>query len=445
MGFHVTLREADDRLLRQVARDPAAVFGRPYAGYFLFLAAATDGEAVNWLRAHLQTLDSVTREHVAYAIFAESIRVKLDLNGDTSAKRPQTTLRPLSINDVLRIDELFQRGTLGQVTDGDALAAISYGTDRVAKHFGVLAQLPCMIVLDGTGEDTFLVVELCDSTLKELIRLIRLSMDRLLQAKHLALFVGALEIRGKAEDEISRLSDELLATERELADVESLADRCGAVEKTLRDKLARGTHRGFRSSLRQAAVGLGAPLDFDLDEATGSTLASIAKTLRVLEVFLADGDLSVDVQRQGVERVLGMHVMKLCPDHAFGTPVTRVEIELAVGVLRSLQDLTIRSVLTKLSLRAHVAGFVERRQGVLTERRAGLETMLNREKEAARQSDLLLSEQKGDSFVSIVHGVLREHKISLGLKRLREVTVDSMKGLLKPETIFKVLGALHYI
>ena len=73
MGFHVRLREEDERLLAILKKSPADVFGRPYGAYLFFLVGGADEAALGWVRKHLVPLDSLTGEFVAFALFADKV------------------------------------------------------------------------------------------------------------------------------------------------------------------------------------------------------------------------------------------------------------------------------------------------------------------------------------------------------------------------------------
>ena len=77
MGYVVYLNSDDRELCKRATEDLAAVFGRPYVGYLLFLVGSPDVTALDWLRRHVDALDSLTRDLVGFAVFAEKMVLNL--------------------------------------------------------------------------------------------------------------------------------------------------------------------------------------------------------------------------------------------------------------------------------------------------------------------------------------------------------------------------------
>lgn len=194
MGFHVTLGRDDYQLLDVIRLNPEEVFGRPYAGYLLFLVGGADAEALDWLKTHLVALDSLTGDHIAFAVFAEKVPIQLGIPFNPQFQRPKRFLGEVPIAAVRRIDSYIKSGNLGLVADGDHLNAMTYATDRVARAFGVLEHLPCLLVLDAFASDDVDVVEMDDMQLGQLIPLLRSATHRLIEDARFSTFRQELDI-----------------------------------------------------------------------------------------------------------------------------------------------------------------------------------------------------------------------------------------------------------
>lgn len=175
MGFWIDVDAGDKRLLQKLRSNPSEVFGQPYYGYLLFLAGAADHEIVTWISENLGALDSLTGDDIAFAIFAQRFPITLRTNyGEDRASRSSIgTVSLDEVRDSYSISKLCRSGRFGFVADGDVLTAITYAVDDIARGFGVLGDLPCMIVLDGIPDEKFDVLPLDATATEKLIPLLR--------------------------------------------------------------------------------------------------------------------------------------------------------------------------------------------------------------------------------------------------------------------------------
>jgi len=165
MGFRVEIGDDKSRLLRNLRLTPSEVFEKPYGGYVLFLVGGADREALEWLADNVVTLDSLTGEHIAFAIFARSLRMRLHV--EYGFARPTLRIRKKSFEVPLAeiktagsVTRLVQSHKLGWVLDGDEINAITYAVDEIARSFGVMDELPCALLLDAIPNREFQIFHL---------------------------------------------------------------------------------------------------------------------------------------------------------------------------------------------------------------------------------------------------------------------------------------------
>ena len=58
------------------------------------------------------------------------------------------------------VTSFVNSGNVGWVMDGDEINAITYGTDEVARYFGVVDALPCLLVMDAVPKQSFELLSL---------------------------------------------------------------------------------------------------------------------------------------------------------------------------------------------------------------------------------------------------------------------------------------------
>ncbi len=185
MGFYVNIDSDKARILRNLRLSPTEVFGKPYGGYLLFLVGSADEDTLTWFSKNATILDSLTGEHIAFGIFARSLKLKLRVPDDSERKtseRARVIDVPLhEIRNARSITDLVKSGRCGWVMDGDEINAITYGTDEVARAFGVMGELPCMLVMDAVPKKNFEVFHLDSKTTPALIGMLRRSIQNLIE------------------------------------------------------------------------------------------------------------------------------------------------------------------------------------------------------------------------------------------------------------------------
>jgi hypothetical protein len=231
MGFYVGVESNESAVLRNLRENPAEVFGNAYGGYLLFLMGSADEEALTWLATNALALDSLTGEHVAFGVFARHWKVKLHVSGVPKPDMPQGNRVvdvPLNkIRAARSITTLVKSGECGWVLNGDEINAITYGTDDVARAFGVLDELPCLLVMDSVPKREYELVHLDSKTLQALVGILRRSVQSLISAttypQYMASIRKIIQLQEASEANEDRLGQLREATQR-------LESRAGELE-----------------------------------------------------------------------------------------------------------------------------------------------------------------------------------------------------------------------
>jgi hypothetical protein len=215
MGFHVRLDDDSRKLVEFVSTDPSKLLGKLYAAYMLFLVAEPDQAELKWLLDNAKALDSLTGDDIAYAVFAERFKIKLETdeyNPAAPGRRPRNVGQAsvADINTPRGVTRLVKDGTFGMVVDGDELTAITYGTDRVARDLGIIDKLPCLVVIDAVPSEDLCVIHLDEQLTGSLMQLLRKSIAQF------SVDGGSKKLKAWAE-EIIRLQD-LIASENAKAE-----------------------------------------------------------------------------------------------------------------------------------------------------------------------------------------------------------------------------------
>lgn len=268
MGFQVSVSGNVDALLKRLRSSPASVFDRPYKGYILFLAGAADQEVCKWLEKNILVLDSLTGEDVAFAVFAREFRFKIRTH-PSGCSRPPRYVGSIPSEELSSgswdVKRIVKSGRCGWVADGDEIAAVTYAVDEIAKGFGVLEKLPCVIVLDAMPEQKINAIHLSTQICEEFVNLLRKSLSKF------SLMKGYCEIENSVNrilrlyediELVSKkemlLTQELRNAEKSLQNLESVGPGAVAnkdktnIEQRLfeaREALLRPSLRSFRYSL----------------------------------------------------------------------------------------------------------------------------------------------------------------------------------------------------
>jgi len=242
MGFHVRLDDDSTKLVELVSTDPSKVLGKLYSAYMLFLVGEPDQSELKWLLNNAKALDSLTGDDIAYAVFAERFKVRLETGEFNAAggRRP-TNVGEASVADINTprgVTRLVKNGTFGMVVGGDELTAITYGTDRVARGLGIIDKLPCMVVVDAVPAEDLCVIHLDEQLTGSLMQLLRKSIAEFSSDE------GSKKVKSWAE-KIIRLQDLIISesakADRLQKDIDAKTFRIAQMKKAIASGSAQDT------------------------------------------------------------------------------------------------------------------------------------------------------------------------------------------------------------
>jgi hypothetical protein len=178
--------ESADPVFAYIQQQRYRLPSRPYAGYLLFFFGESDTEIATWFARNIVALDSLTESSLAGLVFARKIRIQAQRIVETppASRRRSTSSRltnsaHVSDSMIRRVDHPRQpfdnrlmpdfkiRGMVSAdgtqaVYPEEEIGAITYGSDEVAAQFGVLADMPCIVLLNAVPTGTVEIIRLSD-------------------------------------------------------------------------------------------------------------------------------------------------------------------------------------------------------------------------------------------------------------------------------------------
>jgi len=445
VGFHVRLKSDDERLLRFLKLSPSDVFGRPYAAYLFFLIGGADTAALEWLRKHLVPLDSLTGDFVAFALFADKVPVRLDVPFERVRRRHEAFLGDVPFTEVERIDAYVKAGKLGRVADGDHLNAVTYATDRVAREFGVLDRLPCLVVLDAFPAENIDVIELRDREMESLLPLLRVAIHRLYEEPRFSEMSLALEELGRIRLDLNRINYEIQSKKHDMSRIPtwSTIDSTLAHARTeIRDQLIAG--KGFDQSIRQLRDFLlraGLQIESAIAEGLSRKIVRSAKTIAVLRDLEAKSWPLSEHDRSLYVKTVTQYAHRLLSTCSGGPALeTREELLSTLDALIALQSVLIKEVFATLPDEQHVKQACSMRQQVVQAEIIALATELEEVRGRGRRAVEQCIGKDAPSLRRILREVSRERKIRIAGRSVTDSLITYAGKMANPETILKVLG-----
>jgi hypothetical protein len=260
MGFRVEIDQDTSMLIHVLRSKPEDIFGKPYAGYLFFLAGNYDKEILTWFTKNLLALDSLTGESVAFAIFAHSFRFKFRVSG----MNPSITDRVLPMTHNVSLSDLKASSSVtklvksrkwksGVVIDGDEINAITYAVDDIARGFGVLDELPCILVLDAIPKREFQVIRLDGMDTNLLFPLLRRTCQRLLNEPKYNVFMSDISRVVQLQKKIDSVQEKIdrigIECEGEAAICAPFIEKAGEMLRNMRLSMMAGSIRRTIASI----------------------------------------------------------------------------------------------------------------------------------------------------------------------------------------------------
>lgn len=178
MGYKLDVTARDERLLQSLQARPQGGFPHPYAAYVLFLFTNADREHASWLSEHLELLDAITGDTLAFAVFAE--RLELEITPYSDAWRNLMDGSPLNVGSFeaepsIAATRLVNQGA--SIVLHEHLTAITQGTAIAARALRVTSKIPCVVVFDGAPMRPPYVVSLPKRQLPDLRRVFQNAIE----------------------------------------------------------------------------------------------------------------------------------------------------------------------------------------------------------------------------------------------------------------------------
>lgn len=287
------------------------------------MIGSSDTSALEWLQKHCLALDSLTGDHIAYAIFARKVPFRVEIDHD-GAPRAARTVADVELPATQRLHEYLERRYPEKLADGDTLNAITYATDDVAKAFGILDRLPCIVVLDAVLTDEISIIPLDDDALTSLFPTLRLLVHRLTEELGVVSFVAALESVASATEQADNLLAQIASLQAQLE-----------LFPLIRDSLRAGSSGEFRRLMQRLEQLSRRQFPHALPEAFGAKIKGYARTIAALNEFVTiEWPLTSDAACR-LQDLIAKHVRRLAPDvneicdrqhvvHCIALPLLRV-------------------------------------------------------------------------------------------------------------------------
>jgi len=325
---------------------------------------------------------------------------------------------------------------------------MTYATDRVARAFGVLDHLPCVLVLDALSSDEVDVVELSSDQLPELLPLLRTAIHRLTQDPAYAGAIEALELLGEIRQRIDSRVNDLRRQRATISEIPVVSDLAALIHQEflgMEGSIRSGSHRDCRGNLEKLRKYAGDEVPSDLDESKGQRVVGYAKTLRALAHFSAAPWPLPEPQERQLHDVLSQHISRLLPDLPVSPDIRREDLLRFRDLLIQRQSALVQEIMESLPSEEVV---LSRAQSVYTMKRLDAERRIESiiaEIESLRANATaaleLFSSESAPSLRRIVSTVAREKKLKLvGTSVMDKATAYAGK-LLDPENLLKILAS----
>ncbi|MFE9207610.1 hypothetical protein [Micromonospora sp. NPDC007230] len=455
MGFRIQL-DVDHKaveLVRHLKRSPAEVFGRPYAGYLIIMATEFDHEVIEWLKENVIALDSVTGGDVAFAVFTRKFRVPVGVRGSCA---PQACLPELPLREISdecpwwTIERLVRSGKLGWLADKDELTLVTYGTDEMARAFGVVADLPCLLIIDALPQEQFDIMPLQGVDLDTLFRLIRYSVGQLIRTPSLPAFRSLAEELAFTEEQIRTAGTDVARSSAALDRTpppQAVAELVQAAYERARVALSAGATRQFVNILRESLKAI--PSDATMSAHALATekrpeLLRTDQTIRTLTHYLRECSWPLaEPHRSAYARVLNRHVvlhresvLNLDDSVQCAEMIAALRAQNAAIVDSILQGLPTLNVLVTQAV-SDQERVVESAMRRLEETKKGLDVLRARQKRLIRE----LGVTEYPSLSAILGKVARQERLAVAKRKVGSFAGAFAGAALSPSTLLEVARA----
>jgi hypothetical protein len=487
MGFRVGIDGNADFLLRQLKSSPAQVFDRPYKGYLLFLAGVADQETCEWLAENALALDSLTGEDLAFAIFARKFHIKLHTSRSNLA-RPPRYVGEISSDEIalgsIDVQRLVKSGRCGWVMDGDEVAAVTYAVDEIAKGFGILGELPCVVVLDAIPYERINFVRLSEQVRKCFVELLRRSLANFsAMPGYSQLEISVQQILDlhreidKAKAVRPALEGELRSARESLKHLEFVGPESdtirGDIELRVKEAQVALYHpslRRFREALTGSRQGLRARKQNPIPGLDHQAITEVIEhaelhhqklfLLRRTIYSLATARMAAEPERsQRLTRILGKYLAQLLPDRSI-PPVEDVQNHDIDQILHDLQherDSLVSIIMSRIPSKEVLISNLQRAKHdhylhELEQRRKRIREIEKRMEALSKNSDTAVREAtqsyieavrnhfagKPASLWEAISHTLREMKLDAFSANVKTTAANIAAGVFRPDILIKI-------
>ena len=197
--FAIEYFESADPVFDALQKQRSALLERPYAGYLLFLFGNAHEDIATWFARNIVALDSLTGSSLAGLIFAERVRLRVQRTLKEASPGTPPSLEAsfarsgtVSTDRITKVNKVSPPFDSRKLSDADFqayrlvsrdnfevrfpeqdISAITYGSDELAKRFGVFEDVPCIVLLDSVPSGTVEIIQLRNSDPEEVMHLLR--------------------------------------------------------------------------------------------------------------------------------------------------------------------------------------------------------------------------------------------------------------------------------
>jgi len=439
-----------DPVLEILRHAPNELFGSHYAGYLLFLFGDSDEKFATWFSRRISSLDSITGEFIAGAVFAKKIKIKARQG---TAPEPLDKWRQDNPDDaIVNIGDIstYELPQTEWTSDDREIVATTYGSDELATAMGLLEDLPCMVMLDARTPESIEVLRLDPIDTERVIPVFRKVLSRLTTSDDFqAFWQGLKSIQGlqcsvrSAEYQV-RLATIQLA-EQEAAELPAAPSVSDA---ELRDailqaktKLVRIITRSFEPVAPTLALDL-----LTAFQREQPFLASAAKTLNTINYYLSRQWPITSDSVQTLAKIRDTYVCEILPSTGeeqrtitrgnlefWCTSIEERQHSIASRLLRDIDANTLTSKLASFAFEKRQAAIAEKRQR-LTEANEELERRNEEYLELATSVESFNPPSVSQTFKAVA----REEKLATITRSIGKALASYGAKCIAPETVLKL-------
>lgn len=465
MGFRIEFdHDADtEKFLDKLRTSPAEIFSAPYLGYMLFLWTGHEDRLIKAFSRQLVKLDALTGDIVAFVLFSARFGSRISTGWSSKERREPTAIHSINLSDLKRfgITRLVKGGACGWVNDGDQIVATTFAVDNIARTLKISSELPCLLLFDPFFEGTFKVVPLTKTLIDEIIPLTRTVLDRLQQDPRNEELYRSIKRLKSLEDATPglelRLDIKPPAIKEQINEHTAAAHystklselRCFIIEGKSSAKL-RDVAKSFlkigNTSLPEEGL-----LGNYYDSISSTTEYRVLLTKTVASLIYYESQQCWPLQEEWRDRFkkgTGRYIHKLLPDiEDSWLPNDFASLKLIEGRIIDLRERYISQIIQTLPSQNTIVSvwqrFTAEQNRLEASRLESLRTQLSSIDNEVGEVCKKLASLRGISFSDIFSKEAKILGITTSTRSLSSDIFNVMKPFLRPQTLIRLLRALH--